>query len=72
MLCQTEKHKEHDNIILSAIMPKEDDTIKEISDIKKVDKVKNDIQKIIDNITKIRIILIKVIQLFLKYLKAIL
>ena len=55
MLCQTEKHKMHDNIFLSAIMPKEDDILNEMNNIKKkVDKVKNDIQKIIGNITKIK------------------
>ena len=71
MLCQTEKHKEHDNIILSAIMPKEDDTIKEISDIKKkVDKVKNDIQKIINNITKIRDYIDKSYSIILKIFKS--
>jgi hypothetical protein len=71
MLCQTEKHKEHDNIFLSAIMPKEDDTLKEISDIKnKVDKVKNDIQKIINNISKIKDYIDKCYKIILKIFKS--
>ena len=55
MLCQTEKHKDHENILLSDIIPKEEEALKDKSEIiKKIEKVKKDIQKIEDMFRKIK------------------
>ena len=70
ILCQTEKHKDHESLLLSEIMPKEEDIFILINDIKtKVDKVKNDIQKIEEIFKQIKVFIEKTSEIILKMLK---